>query len=249
MFFLVIYLSLGESPSGSLSDHHGNKVRSSVTTSDPPVTLTLPKVCADVVITWGQYYWEVDVCNSSVYWVGVTSLDGSVGWWLQRRGLSFCAVYDGSQEPLCTVPPQIKTIGVFLNIGGGALSFHNPVNQEHLATLPTHFSPIGVLPALGLGQGRLKLRSGLPPPPHVFLSRNSSYRGPSEAGRGRWHRDIPFQSVRTVIQKFEELSVSDSDSGLVSSFGSSCSTLASLPDPAPGPLFQSGQAGQEAEVE
>lgn len=60
----------GESPSGSLSEHHGNKVRSSVTTSDPPLTLTVPKVCADVVITRGQYYWEVDVCNSSVYWVG-----------------------------------------------------------------------------------------------------------------------------------------------------------------------------------
>ena len=145
--------------------------------------------------------------------------------------MSFCAVYDGCQEPVCAVPPQIKTLGIFLNMGGGVLSFHNPLTQEHLATLPTRFGPTGVTPALGLGQGRLRLRCGLPPPPHIFLSRHSAYRGPSGAGGGRWRRDVDFQSVRTVIQKFEELAVSDSDSGLVSSFGSSCSTLASLPDP------------------
>lgn len=27
-------------------------------------------VCADVVIVRGQYYWEVDVCNSSIYKIG-----------------------------------------------------------------------------------------------------------------------------------------------------------------------------------
>uniref|UniRef100_UPI0037E86082 uncharacterized protein n=1 Tax=Semicossyphus pulcher TaxID=241346 RepID=UPI0037E86082 len=216
-------------------------------TYDPSVTI--PPVCADVLITRGQYYWEVDVCNSSVYRVGVSSLDGSLGWWLERQGSYFCAVYDGSREPLCSVPPQIKTIGVFLNIGAGALSFHNPLTQEHLATLPTRFNPAGVLPALGLGEGRLRLRCGLPPPPHVFLSKDSLYKGPSGAGGGRWRREIPFQSVRKVIQKFEELAVSESDSGLVSSFGSSCSTLASLPDFGIPGMFPSGQAGQETGVE
>lgn len=179
----------------------------------------------------------------------MSSLDGSGGWWLERQGLSFCAVYDGSQEPLCTVPPQIKTLGVFLNIGGGALSFHNPLTQEHLATLPTCFNRGGVLPALGLGQGRLRLRCGLPPPPHVFLSKDSAYRGPCGAGGGRWRREIPFQSVRKVIQKFEKLAVSDSDSGLVSGSGSSCSTLASLPDLGIPWMFPSGQAGQETGAE
>lgn len=43
----------------------GNKV-----TSDPRVVTALPEVCADVVIARGQYYWEVDVCNSSVYGIG-----------------------------------------------------------------------------------------------------------------------------------------------------------------------------------
>ena len=168
---------------------------------------------------------------SALYSTGVQSLDSSRSWWLERRGMSFSAVYDGCQEPVCAVPPQIKTLGIFLNMGGGVLSFHNPLTQEHLATLPTRFGPTGVTPALGLGQGRLRLRCGLPPPPHIFLSRHSAYRGPSGAGGGRWRRDVDFQSVRTVIQKFEELAVSDSGSGLVSSFGSSCSTLASLPEP------------------
>lgn len=60
----------GESPPGPPPD---NKVRRSVT-SDPGVTLALPEVCADVVIARGQYYWEVDVCNSSVYRIGKNSL-------------------------------------------------------------------------------------------------------------------------------------------------------------------------------
>lgn len=193
--------------------------------------LSLPQVRADVLIAKGQFYWEVDVCNSTLYRIGVTSLDISRSWWMERRGVSFSTVYDGYREPVRAVPPHIKTLGVFLNMGGGALSFHNPLTQEHLATLPTRFSPTGVTPALGLGEGRLKIHSGLPPPPHIFLCRGSTYRGPSGAGGGRWRRDVNFQSVRTVIQKFEELVGSDSDSGLVSSFGSSCSTLASFPDP------------------
>lgn len=180
---------------------------------------------------------------------GVISLDRSAGWWLERQGLSFCAVYDESLEPLCTIPPQMKTLGVFLNIGGGTLSFHNPLTQEHLATLPTRFSPAGVVPALGLGHGRLRLRCGLPPPPHIFLSKDSAYRRPCGAGGGRWCREIPFQPVRKVIQKFEELAMSDSDSGLVSSFGSSCSTLASLADLGVPGTFASSHSGQETGAE
>ncbi|KAM4628409.1 cardiomyopathy-associated protein 5 [Polymixia lowei] len=233
---------------GEIPDNHIQRVERSTMGSDPQVTLTLPQVCADVVITRGQYYWEVDVCNSTVYRIGVTSLDGATGWWMERRGSSFWAVYDRSQEVLHAVPPQIKTLGVFLNMGGGALSFHNPLTQERLATLPTRFGPTGVLPALGLGQGRLRLHCGLPPPPHVFLSRASAYRRPCGAGGGRWRRDVSFQSVRTVIQRFEELAVSDSDSGLVSSFGSSCSTLVSLSDQGGG-VFHSGQGDHEAAAE
>lgn len=158
------------------------------------------------------------------------SADGSGGLWLQRLGPSFSAVYEMTQEPLCTVPPHIKTIGVFLNFGGGILSFHNALTQEHLATLPTLFHPAGVRPALCLGQGRIRLRSGLPPPSHVFLCKNSTYRGPCRAGTGRWAGETQSQSVRKAIQKFEELSVSNPESGVQSSFGSSCYTLVCLPN-------------------
>lgn len=58
-----------ESPPGPPPD---NRV-SRTLTSDPGVTPALPQVCADVVIVRGQYYWEVDVCNSSVYRIGKNS--------------------------------------------------------------------------------------------------------------------------------------------------------------------------------
>ncbi|XP_019906454.2 probable E3 ubiquitin-protein ligase MID2 isoform X2 [Esox lucius] len=202
---------LGPSP---LHSHpHGNNVTGSVTRPESQESdlQFFPQMCGDVIIVRGQFYWEVDVCNSNLYRIGVSSLDNASGWWLERRGMSFSAVYDSRREPLCAVPPQIKTLGLFLNMGGGTLSFHNPITQEHIATLPTRFSPTGVCPALGLGQGRLRFRCGLPPPSHVFLSRTSSYRGPSGAGGGRWRRDVPFRSIRRVIQKFEGLTVSDSD--------------------------------------
>lgn len=43
--------------------------------SDPEVLQPFPQVCADVVIARGQYYWEVDVCNSSMYRIGKNSLE------------------------------------------------------------------------------------------------------------------------------------------------------------------------------
>ncbi|XP_048017312.1 ret finger protein-like 4B [Megalobrama amblycephala] len=180
----------------------------------------LPQVCGSVSVSRGQYYWEIDVCNSALYRIGVISSCDGRGWWLERRGSAFHAVFDGRRELLPSVPPQLKTVGVFLNVGGASITFHNPVTQEFLAAVPSHFS-VPLRPALQLGQGRLKLRPGLPPPNHVFLSPSSAYRGPGGAGSGRWRRDVSFGSVRAVVQKFEEMSaVSDSDSGLVSSVGS-----------------------------
>ncbi|XP_073718937.1 ret finger protein-like 4A-like protein 1 [Misgurnus anguillicaudatus] len=190
----------------------------------------LPQVCGGVSVSRGQYYWEVDVCNSIIYRIGVISSLDNRGWWLERRGSVFHAVFDGRRELLPSIPPQLKTVGVFLNVGGASLTFHNPVTQEFLAAIPSRFT-VPLRPALQLGQGKLKLRPGLSPPNHVFLGHNSAYRGPGGAGAGRWRRDVSFGSVKAVIEKFEEISGgSDSDSGLVSGFCSS-STLGSLSEP------------------
>ncbi|XP_056330010.1 erythroid membrane-associated protein-like [Danio aesculapii] len=178
------------------------------------------QVCANVSICRGQYYWEVDVCNSACYRIGVTSSSDGRGWWLERRGSAYHTVFDGRCELLPSIPPQLKTVGVFLNVGGASITFHNTVTQEFLAAIPAHFS-IPLRPAIQLAEGRIKLRPGLPPPSHVFLSHSSAYRGPGGAGPGRWRRDVCFGSVRAVIQKFEQISsVSDSDSGLVSTVSS-----------------------------
>lgn len=58
----------GEDPPGPPPD---DKVRRS-RYSDPECTP--PEVCGDVIIARGQYYWEVDVCNSSLYRIGKNSL-------------------------------------------------------------------------------------------------------------------------------------------------------------------------------
>lgn len=60
-----------------LSDPHlPIKIQKPALTPDPMALL--PYVSADVIIARGQYYWEVDVCNSSVYRVGKNSI--GCGW-------------------------------------------------------------------------------------------------------------------------------------------------------------------------
>ncbi|XP_055003830.1 probable E3 ubiquitin-protein ligase MID2 [Boleophthalmus pectinirostris] len=168
----------------------------------------MPMLSGDVVLRKGQYYWEVDVCNSALYRIGVRSQDSSCCWWFERKGVHFSAAYDGTVEPVCRVPPGIKTIGLFLNITGGGLSFYNALSQEHLVTLPTRFDPGGVVPAFALGQGRLRIRTGLSPPPLVFHSKDSGYRGAQGTDRGEWRKGVAFGSVKKVVQKFEELALS-----------------------------------------
>ncbi|XP_041125879.1 tripartite motif-containing protein 72-like [Polyodon spathula] len=211
----VHYLKQGSLELGCSS--HGDQ-----TGADAACSSLAPCVLADINVDWGLCYWEVDVCNSRFYRIGVSVWDGSRSWWLCREGSSFSALYDGAVEVVESIPPQVKTLGVCLNHTGGTLSFHNALAQEHIVTLPTSFGGV-VRPALSLSQGKLTVRCGLPVPPHVFASRRSAYRGARGAGE-RWTQDVPFQPVLSFIQKFEELSATDSDSGLVSTFGSS-STL------------------------
>ncbi|XP_061774820.1 uncharacterized protein LOC133564486 isoform X2 [Nerophis ophidion] len=59
---LLIVTYRGISPTCPLPN-----VRRLMMTSDPGVTQDLPEVCTDVIIAQGQYYWEVDVYNSSIY--------------------------------------------------------------------------------------------------------------------------------------------------------------------------------------
>nr|XP_054599297.1 uncharacterized protein LOC129163959 [Nothobranchius furzeri] len=64
----------GRSPPSSCPENKSGRPAGSADSA------SLPHVCADVVIARGQYYWEVGVRNSSVYWVGKDSpgLTGSV---------------------------------------------------------------------------------------------------------------------------------------------------------------------------
>lgn len=70
---LTVTYHEGDPPSPPPGNDGGGTVA-----SDPG--LTLPGACADVIIGRGQYYWEVDVCNSSVYRIGEKPP------WLARAG-------------------------------------------------------------------------------------------------------------------------------------------------------------------
>ncbi|XP_039621041.1 uncharacterized protein LOC120536671 isoform X1 [Polypterus senegalus] len=166
-------------------------------------------VLADISIAKGLCYWEVDVYNSVSYRIGVCTKDRQHSWWLQREGIHFVALYDGDKEEIKSIPPCMKTLGVCLNHTGGTLSFHNTLEQEHLVTLPTNFGA-AVTPAIALCHGKLIIHCGIPVPDYIFTDCQSPYREVQGAGK-RWRKDVPFQPVISLIQRFEELATIDSD--------------------------------------
>ncbi|XP_069069095.1 uncharacterized protein [Pleurodeles waltl] len=171
-----------------------------------------PQVRADVSIKRGLFYWEVDVCNSQAYQLGVcvdTAFlsDASCdSWCLERQPPgNFRVLYGNEVEALDSVPPLVQRIGIFLNFTGGTLSFYSTITEEHLVTLPIIF-PGSVRPFFVLTQGKLSISSGLPLPDFVFTTKSSAYR----ADRGKrcsWHRDMTFRPISPFIQRFESLTL------------------------------------------
>lgn len=169
-----------------------------------------PQVMANVSIKGGLFYWEVDVCNSQSYQLGVC-VDTAIlsdafceSWCLERQPPgNFRVLYGNEAEALDSVPPLAQRIGICLNFTGGALSFYSSITEEHLVTLPIIF-PGPVRPFFALTQGKLSISSGLPLPDFVFTTKSSAYR----AGRGKrcsWLQDMTFRPISPFIQRFESL--------------------------------------------
>nr|XP_005996831.1 PREDICTED: E3 ubiquitin-protein ligase TRIM69-like [Latimeria chalumnae] len=189
-----------------------------------------PMVLGDVAIGKGLYYWEVDVQNSRFYRIGVCNTDIPCSWglgetpqsWcLEQCGTDFSILYDGRIEKLGNTPLNMKKIGVLLNRTGGTLSFYNVTEQGLFCTIPSCF-PKPVCPAFTLAQGKLTIFCGFTVPDYVFTFKASIYRWNGQTGSS-WYQD-DSSSLIPLIQKFEGTCLTDSDSGLMSTYGSS-STL------------------------
>lgn len=87
----------GENSSDPTSDNRS-------VTSNPEDTPALPQVCANVVIAQGQYYWEVDVCNSSVYRIGEDSLEFVLIGSMPMRLLLPESLTVSQQDCACLIP-------------------------------------------------------------------------------------------------------------------------------------------------
>ncbi|XP_043926339.1 E3 ubiquitin-protein ligase TRIM68-like isoform X2 [Protopterus annectens] len=193
--------------------------------------MQFPMVLADVAIKNGIFYWEVEVSSSHFYNIGVCTKGMSSScnlreelqsWYLQRLGGTFSVFYDGYTEQLDSMPQHVNKIGVCINYTGGTLSFYNVAAQEHLCTIPTRFLQY-VNPAFSLKEGSLSILCGLPVPNFVFSVKANVCS--DKVTENSWHKDLAFSAVASFIQKFEDLTVTDSDSGLISSNYGSCSTL------------------------
>lgn len=101
------------------------KIRRPVMTSDPG---TLHHIRADVVIAQGQYYWEVEVCNSFIYKIG-------------KKSFEFVLV---GLMPACLMLPEILTISQQDRVCSDLCSHEPAYTQTHLQT-QTHGDVINSL--------------------------------------------------------------------------------------------------------
>ncbi|XP_067417475.1 E3 ubiquitin-protein ligase TRIM39-like [Emydura macquarii macquarii] len=125
------------------------RIRKQCLPNSPERFDTMPSVLGAEGLTGGRYYWEVEV-GDKIYWIlGVcresVSRKGEVraspanGYWAMR-------LWDGKYEactwPSISLPVSVRPsrVGIFLDYGGGEVSFYNVTDRSHLFTFTDTFS-------------------------------------------------------------------------------------------------------------
>ena len=122
----------------------------------------------------GRHYWQVDICNTGVWRVGVTAVDakrqgrvpmlpGRGYWALWRSAKQFyaCTEPEPTMLPLAMAP---RHLGVYLDYEEGQVSFYNAKTRTHIFTFTGNFRG-KMYPLLAPLDGRTRLDVQPPPPP------------------------------------------------------------------------------------
>lgn len=136
-------------------------------------------VLGDLVPIRGQYYWEIEVDEDTEFRVGVAYEDTQRNSYLGGNKTSWCMRHivtpsrhkyeflHNGWTPDVRITVQPLRIGVFLDYGGGILSFYNAALRQHLHTFSCRFLH-RVQPCFALDNpGALRLHTGLPAPPMI----------------------------------------------------------------------------------
>ncbi|XP_051579916.1 fibronectin type III and SPRY domain-containing protein 2 isoform X1 [Myxocyprinus asiaticus] len=136
-------------------------------------------VLGDLVPVRGQYYWEIEVDETTEFRIGVAYEDTQRNSYLGGNNTSWCMrhiltpsrhkyefLHNGwTPDIRITVPPL--RIGVFLDCARGILSFYNAALQQHLYTFTCHFLH-NLHPCFALDNpGAMTLCTGTPTPAYI----------------------------------------------------------------------------------
>ncbi|XP_043120416.1 fibronectin type III and SPRY domain-containing protein 2 isoform X2 [Puntigrus tetrazona] len=136
-------------------------------------------VLGDLVPVRAQYYWEIEVDESTEFRVGVAYEDTQRNSYLGGNNTSWCMRHiltpsrhkyeflHNGWTPDIRITVQPLRIGVFLDYSRGILSFFNAALQQHLYTFSAQFLHY-VQPCFALDNpGALMLHTGLTTPSHI----------------------------------------------------------------------------------
>jgi len=140
---------------------------------------TLYGVAGNVSIDSGRHYWEVVVCQSTIYTVGVAHADvarydwvgkNSKSWVLSRNNQCWSARHDNKDVILLSPIPFPKKIGVLLDYDNGTLSFFDGASGKKLHTFNPGAFRKPLRPSFALNNRSLTINTGIVVPDHLQLT-------------------------------------------------------------------------------
>nr|CAB3263836.1 E3 ubiquitin-protein ligase Midline-1 [Phallusia mammillata] len=139
-------------------------------------------VSGNVVIEGGRHYWEVVVCQSSAFTLGVAYTNVPRFEWIGKNNMSWCLCrsnqewsvrHDNKEIPVHLPTPFPKKIGVLLDYDSGFLSFFDGASGRRLHTFKVDFKR-AIRPTFSVGNKSLTINTGITIPDQLQLSNDSN---------------------------------------------------------------------------
>ncbi|XP_076799535.1 E3 ubiquitin-protein ligase Midline-1-like [Clavelina lepadiformis] len=141
-------------------------------------TSSLCGVTGNVDIESGRHYWEVVVCQSTHFTLGVAYSNVSRYDWIGKNTSSWCLCrtnedwsvkHGGKDIPIQMPYPLPKKIGVMLDYDSAMLSFFDGASGRHFHTFRMSTFERGLRPAFSIGNKSLTINTGITIPDHLRL--------------------------------------------------------------------------------
>ncbi|XP_002126068.2 E3 ubiquitin-protein ligase Midline-1 [Ciona intestinalis] len=137
---------------------------------------TVCGVTGNVAIDSGRHYWEVVICQSTSFTMGVCYAQAARYDWNGKNTMSWCfcrtnddwfARHDSKDSPIIMPSPEPKKIGVLLDCDLGTVAFFDGASGRLLYTFCVSGFERPVRPCFTVGNKSLTINTGVTVPDHL----------------------------------------------------------------------------------